>query len=126
MSKLTKLSDLKIGDKFYNYDNLIYVIHEKKYDVTRKDFISFRLKRYKEKYYIPQTINSFSGLNCTEQEYYKFTRRDEQSFMAGFRMAVELCTQHMGKFDLENSGLDNDMNRYITRQEAYAKWKKNI
>ena len=130
MKVYVKLYELKKGDLFYDhYDNLIYIFVTCKYDEKDPNNIQYRRKLYKYRnpngLVIPETIN-ISGENVANREYMRFTHRDKGSFIAGFKMAIELCSEHMGKFDLENAGLDNPVRTHMTMLEKYKEWKVNI
>jgi len=126
MAKKFKLYELKEGDKFYNTydDNLIHVFKSCEYDPTNHDVIKFRTKRYKiDRFYFDMSLH---GTNSAEREFYKYIRRDINSFMAGFNSAIALCEPHMGVFDKENAGIEDILKIHILAQKRLKNWEKNL
>ena len=118
-----KLYELKRGDKFYDMDGIIMVMIECVYDENIQDTIEYTARQFKtdivERY-------KHHGQGMAERLYLKFNRRDKNSYEAGFKMAMRLCTKHMQEFELENAGLDGDIRSYVTMHGEYLKWKRNV
>jgi hypothetical protein len=117
-----KLYELKRGDKFYDMDDIIMVMIECIYDVNTPDTIEYTARQFKtdivEKY-------RYHGEGVAERTFLRFRRRDKNSYEAGFKTAMMLCTKYMQEFELENAGLDGDVKWYLVMHGEYLKWKKN-
>lgn len=127
-SQLVKVTDLKEGDKFYDLDGIIRIFISY-IRVSDNSFTIYTIpfKRESGKLYIP-TANTISSTPDIIENYkfYRYLRRDKLSYKAGFMMALRLCLEHMGKFDMENAGLDNPVNTVMKIDEFYKNWKENI
>jgi hypothetical protein len=122
IGKKYKLYELKEGDKFY-YDDLIYVLKSCEYDPSNPDHIRVRLKRYKiDRLWEEMQMH---GTGVAEREYYKYTRRDVNSFLAGFRSAIAICEPHMDVFDKENAGINGEIEKHLLALKSLKKWEKN-
>ena len=120
-----KLYELKMGDKFYcPYDNLIYVLRDCTVDMNDPDNIKWRARLYKTND-IDET-RMVHGMGVRDMEVYKFTHRDCQSFFAGFRYAMMVCTKYMGQYEMVNAGVDNPVSQHLTMLKEYKKWKENL
>jgi hypothetical protein len=117
-----KLYELKEGDKFYYYDNIIYVMKECIYDLNNPDRIEFIAKIFKTKTYVNMTI---SGMNAIDNLYYKYVSRDKSSYNAGFNAAINLCFNNMLDIEKEDAGIDNPAKIHIKMMESYCNWRKN-
>ena len=126
MNGLAKLYELKRGDKFYYSfeDGLIYVLWDCKVDMNDPDQIEWRGRLYKSRD-IAETRH-IAGPGVRDLEYYRFTGRDRNSYMAGFREAITLCNKHMGSIDKENAGIDNPVTVHMTMLARYREWCKNL
>lgn len=119
-----KLYELQQGEKFYDaHNNLIYVMIECDHDENNPDWIQYKAKQFRTGALVNKTIN---GKNARDMQYYRYTGRDKSSFLAGFRAAMRICIAHMGKFDIENAGLENPVEEYIIMMKSYKEWKRNI
>lgn len=120
-----KIHELKKGDLFYNWEGIILRFVDCEYDENIPDKIKFRVTRYKAKgVQLPETYQ-MSGPDVANRPFYRFRRRDESSFNAGFRTAMKFLLPHMGIFDKENSGMDNPVEQHFTMMKQYKKWKEN-
>jgi len=119
---VTTLYNLKPGERFYNYEGLVLEMIHCDYDPNNPDQIGYTAKAFKRKDSITITAN---GKNVANQYYYRYTGRDYSSFNAGFRAAMRLMIKHMGKFDIENAGMENPVMRHLTMGQEYNKWKIN-
>ena len=127
VNQLVKLYELKKGDKFYNtHDNLIYVLHGCEVDMDNPHKIKWWGKIFKMGRYEQPETHQMCGFGVRDLEYYKYTGRDQSSFLAGFRAAIRTCIPHMGSIDKENAGVDNPMAQHITMLNAFREWKKNF
>ena len=125
MNPLVKLYELKKGDKFYDpYEDLIYILIDCDVDMNDPDTIKWRAKAYKTDE-IPET-RQMRGMGVRDLEYYKYTGRDRNSFLAGFRSAVKICGKHMGSIEKENAGVNDSLAIHMTMLKAYKRWKENI
>lgn len=121
MKNWVNLSDLKSGDRFYNSDDEVLVLIS---DVAcDKQQIKFYARKLGSN--IPMHYSISYGDGECNYKAFLYKGRHESSFYAGFRAAMRLCAEHMGIFDLENSGLDNPINQHLTMQEEYKKRKQN-
>lgn len=120
---LVKLYELKKDEKFYDMDGTACEFIDCDYDATLPDIIKYRARVLH--YRIPES-RSLSGFGAAERTYFRFRGRDRSSYMAGFLMAMRLTTKHMGKFELEDTGLDNPITIHVTMIDEYKKWKKNV
>jgi len=120
---LVKLYELKRGEKFYDMDGIACEFIDCKYDATIPDIIEYRARVL---HYRMAETRSMRGPDVSQREYFRFRGRDRSSYMAGFLMAVRLCSKHMGKFDLEYAELDNPVKQHLVMMENYKKWKKNV
>jgi hypothetical protein len=127
---MCKLWQLHIGEKFYMFDHVFGSNGEERifemltcdYDMNDPSWIYVEIKPMGD--YPIQKIK-MSGSNVRDNLYYRYSRRDRRSFAAGFRFALKLCKQHMGTFDIQNAGIENDINEFLVMNEHYQKWKKN-
>lgn len=121
-SELIAIKDLKKGDKFYYYDNLIYKLLSLTIVHGNNDRVDLVLERFKTKEVINMSIN---GTSSALHNVYKYTGRDSSSFFAGFRAAIRICEKHMQQFDKENAGIEDDLSAFLLSREEYKKWKQN-
>jgi hypothetical protein len=118
-----KLYNLKRGEKFYDMDGIACEFLDCVYDPNTPDVIKYRARQL---HFMVAEYRSIYGQGAAEREYLRCKGRDRSSYMAGFTAAMKLCTSNMGKFDLENAGLDNPVSQHLKMLEEYVKWKKNI
>jgi hypothetical protein len=122
-----KLIELKNGDKFYGLDGIIYIFLD--YEILPRpatstvDQIRYRMKPWK----IGDGIVSVACTYCGtyDIEVLRYTRRDRGSFLAGFKIAMNLCMKHMRNYDLENTGIETPVDQHMTMLKEYQKWKQN-
>lgn len=120
---LVKLYELKRGDKFYDMDGIACEFIDCVYDAAIPDVIEYRARVLH--YRMPES-RKMAGPDVAERTFFRFRSRDRSSYMAGFQMAMRLCTPHMGKFELQDTELDNPVKIHMTMIEEYKKWKKNV
>jgi hypothetical protein len=124
MNCLVKLRDLKKGEKFYGaHDELIHVFIECTVDETKPDDIAYVVRTFRSRDIHKYAIH---GLNAIDTQVYRYTGRDRSSFLAGFRSAIKICTPHMGKVEMENAGVSEPFNQFMTMMNAYKEWTKNF
>jgi len=121
-SEQVLVKDLAKGDKFYYYDHLIYEVLGLTIFHKDNNRVELKVRQYKTK--IESTIG-MSGQDVAVRPIYRYTGRDSSSFHAGFRMAMEICIEHMGVFDKENAEIENDFQRHMKGIEAYKEWMTN-
>lgn len=123
-SSLIELIQLKAGDRYYDpYDSLIYVMLgiDEIDDVNHT--ISYTKRLFKSRRIQKCTVyGTDTNYRCL---VYRYKKHDKPSFNAGFKAAMDICTQHMGVFDLQNAGVEDDIKRFMSMQESYNKWKQN-
>lgn len=119
---MVRLYELQEGEWFYNQEGLILEMVTCDYDPVNPDIIEYAAKILKSDSYEHIRIQ---GHGVGEQYYYRYTGRDRSSFIAGFKMAMSLMLPYMGKFDLENTELENPIQQHLTMLKQYDKWKKN-
>ena len=120
---LVRLYELKRGEKYYDLDGIVREFIDCVFDESNPDFIKICTRKLR--HFCPEDQH-MHGPNVANMEYYYYTgRREKNSFIAGFKRAMTLCTKHMGKFDLENAELDNPCNIHLTMQKEYKRWLKN-
>jgi len=118
-----KLYDLKKGEKFYDMDGLALEFIDCEYDPNTPDIIKYRARQLQ--FQVAESRTMY-GEDVSEREYLRCRGRDRSSYMAGFMAAMKLCSSNMGKFDLENAGLDNPVMQHLTMMKEFEKWKKNV
>jgi len=121
-SEIVKFKDLKKGEKFYYYDEMIYTLLDLTVIHGNPDKIALKLKKFKTNEIINMDMH---GPDINNRTVYRYTGRDSSSFFAGFRAALAICTPHMGVFDLENAEVDNVLTQHMTTLKAYNVWKEN-
>jgi len=119
---LVKIKDLKKGDKFYYYDELVYILLELIVIHGDSDNITLRVKRFKTKVKLDIDIH---GQDVINNEVYLFNGWDSGSFFAGFRAAFNICTPHMGVFDLENAEVGEHLKNHLAGLKAHKEWQNN-
>lgn len=116
-----KLLDVKQGELFYGYsDNIIYKMIE--ITSSTPTSIKYTVQLYKSDVIFNYGI---SGADIDGIKVLMFKRRDRESFLAGFRYAIEHCKKHMGVFDLENAELNDDVNTHLRMLKIYKQWCEN-
>lgn len=123
---LLRLSDLKVGQKFYamGYDDeKVYELLGLTVTLGDEDQIEYQRRNINTK--VVENIK-LSGQGIVMRELVcKYNGRDRGSFIAGFKAAMRLYQQYMQVFDRENAGLSNDVHSWMTMNEEYRKWMKN-
>lgn len=114
--------DLKVGDIFYNADDIIMVVIEIDADISNPDVFRYKGRALNSREILEYGIYSVDAIY---REVWLYTGRNRGSFLAGFRFAMRLCLKHMGIFDIENAGLDNPFIVHTTMMEQYKSWMKN-
>jgi hypothetical protein len=118
-----KLIDLRMGDKFYSLDDdLIYVVIAVSYDENKPNEIKYSARRLNSNIITYHTIHSD---NAKDLCVYKYTGRNMTSFLAGYRYAMNRCIKHMGLFDRENAGFNDNFKTHMTMLEDYKRWITN-
>lgn len=122
MSTEVKIRELKNGDKFYGMDGIVYKLIDINIDENNLDHFSYTARIVGSKDIMEYSI---SGKDVINQYATRYSRRDKNSFIFGFKSSMKLCLEHMGKFDIENAELDSPLIQYTTMDKMYKKWKKN-
>ncbi len=123
MKDKVKLSELKVGDKFYQpFNDLISIFVNCIVDESNQNCIEYHCKLLNTK---DIEIHKIYSTNAINQEVYKYNGRDKSSFFAGFRFAMKHCVKYMGIFDLQNAELDDKFKQHLTMLKQYDNWKKN-
>jgi len=121
MKNRVKIYEIPIGGKFF-YDNIIWILLDIKYDLKFPDEVFIHIKKFKSNY---QMSMRMCGNDVLNRLYYTYTRRDVNSFTAGFNMAIDICVKHMSKRSMKKAGIEYDLNVHMKMLEAYKKFKKN-
>jgi hypothetical protein len=123
-SSLVELTELKVGEKYYDpFDSLIYVmLGIDEIDETNQT-IKYTRRLFKSQGISRCTINNF--VNNYRFLVYRYKRHDKPSFDAGFKAAMQICTEHMSTYEQENAGIESDLYQFLKMQQSYNKWKQN-
>jgi len=122
---MSRLTNLKKGDKFYENDwndGNIYELLDLAIIHGEEDEIRYVVRKLGSKYEMQKTIHG-TGV-VTRHIVCKYTGRDRGSFLAGFRAAVSIYQKHMQEFDKENAGLDTPFETWLTMTRKFNDWKK--
>jgi len=117
-----KLYELKYKEKFYDMDGIVMEMIECVYDENLPDRIQYVARQFKTDII---ERHGHIGEGVAERTYLRFRRRDKNSYEAGFKTAMRLCTKYMQDFELENAELDTDVKQYMAMFNEYLKWKRN-
>lgn len=121
--KLIKIQDLRIGERFYNWEGVILELLDCDYDPADPTKIKYVARRLGTRNIQTYTTH---GNNAGENYFYRYTQRDYSSFNAGFRSAMKLMTTHMTPTQIQMSGLDFMPSQHLTMTQEYQNWKRNL
>jgi len=119
---VVKLYELKIGQKFY-YQGMIYILEDYRFDLKYPDSWEFYAKQFKWNKHLHIAVHGHDVLNTTL--FYRYVRRDVHSFVNGFKLAMEISTQHMSKRGKKKAGIDDPLKMHMKMMQEYNKWKQN-
>lgn len=117
MSSYEKLSDLKRGDKFYWYDGTIFILHEVKVPCANQ--IDFVVRKNRTRGFIKM---SHSGKDATNLMVFRYKGRDKASFNAGFKFAIQYCSQYMDDKQKALAQVDSDVMMHLKLNSIYNYW----
>lgn len=122
---MSRLTDLKVGDKFYSMDyneDDVYELLSLTVIHGDEDFIEYQRRKLRSQKIEHLTIQGQGMVN--RMLVCKFKGRDRGSFIAGFKAAMRVYQKYMQVFDKENAGLDNSFQSWMTMREEYRNWMK--
>jgi len=122
---MSRLTDLKKGDKFYENDwddNEVYELIDLAIVQGDEDQIQYYVRKLGSKQKHKKTIHGQGVIN--RHIVCKYKGRDRGSFLAGFRAAMSIYQKHMQVFDKENAGLDNPFEVWRAMTNKYDEWSK--
>jgi len=123
-SGLVKLVELKSGEMFYDFDEIICVFFEYEYDENIPNTITYSCRILNSN---DKEIRRIYSNNVLDTHFYRYSgRRDRNSFIAGFNHALKLCTAEMNATDRINAGVEDTIQSYFTMLKEYKKWMKNV
>jgi uncharacterized protein (UPF0128 family) len=118
---LVKLTELKRGEKFI-YDSVIYRVLDVIIDDLNPDNDRLVAKIF-SKSQKNNNIISFHKPDSINVE--KFYRRDWNSFRIGYKLAMDMCRDHISDTDKATIGIDDFVKEYMVSVRKYEEWKFN-
>jgi hypothetical protein len=122
---MTRLINLKKGDKFYHFhwdDNRIFELVSLTRIQGEENEFQYQTRELGTDVIKSHTLHGDYVVNRTL--VCKYRGKDRGSFIAGFKAAMQIYQKHMQVFDQENAGLDNRMQCYITMNQEFRNWKQ--
>jgi hypothetical protein len=121
---MLRLADLKKGQKFYDMDysdDNVYELLSLTVVQDDEDTIEYQRKNISTKKI--ENIRLYGQGVVKRTLVCKYYGRDRGSFISGFKAAMRNYQKYMQVFDMENAGLDNPYNSWMTMNTEYRKWK---